>query len=1249
LVRRGAGEAAIDTPAEFARELDALRRASGKSYRQLAAECGLGFNTVAGYCAGRHLPQLSVQAQFQQLLAALGVPAGAARDDWCAALAGLRARSRPIAASTWNPYRGLRAFESSDAAVFFGRQELTARLLTELDRCRESGTALVVVGPSGSGKSSLLRAGLLAAVESAVLVTPGAEPLRQWTQRAPCVADDAVVVIDQFEELFTLCTDEGERVGFLTAVLERRAPVVVGLRADFYGHALRYPQLAALFQRSQIVVEPMTEAQLREAIVEPARSAGLELESGLVELLLRDTAREPAALPLLSHTLRTVVELAQACDPPAAEIGVTHYRAVGGVHGAVATTAEQAYQSLTVDQRQAARRLFLRLVRTDDSTADTRRRVTFDELVEGRPASEADEVAEVLDVFVTHRLLTTGPHTAEIGHEALLAAWPRLADWLAEDRAGHHLHGRLTAAARSWRADGRPAEGLYQGGALAGALEWALEPGPSQALNPLEREFLAASVAARAARAATERRRMRRAYQLVSALMVLVLIAAGTAFYARQVTTGAQREARFALSRQIAATADRLRAKDPALAAQFALVAYRTAPTPQARSAVLESSATPVPRRSLLSQAGTAVLASAGALSATGTVDGQVQLWRTTADGAPAPAGPRLTIGHAVAVLALSRDATLLAAADQDGSVWLWRVSDPGHPVALRLPAAGAGRVFTLAFSPDGGLLAAGAGDANTYLWQLDAQSPPRRLGGARKAVKSVAFTADGRVLAAAGDDGTVRLWSVPAPTGPTLLGTLGGPTGEIFAIAISPDSRTLAAGTAADHAVYLWDITDPARPSASGAPLTGPASWINTVAFSPDGTTLTAGSSDTLSWQWDLASRRLTGTLPHPAPVTTAVYRDAHTLQTLAGDGTVRTWTLPGPVLTGSTQQVFSVSFDAAGSRLLVGAGDGSLSLWDTTDPTHPLRAAAPVLGDGPGLPALGGASALTPDGGTELGGATDGTIRCWDVTDPAHPRIVGTPLPVAHATIEAIAVSRDGTAAAVSSDDGSVHLLDLSDRAHPVVTAALTGPAGAAYGVRFSPDGHLLAVAGGDAKGYLWRVQDRAHPQLLTTVTGLRAAAYSTAFSPDGRLLAFGTADSSVRLVDLTRPQQPTLLPAPLVGPVGEVYELAFSPGRDLLAVSSVDGSIWLWQLGFPPGEHLAEPVLLATLQTAAGGLFSVAFGPDGHTLAGGGSAGTVQLWDTDPGSVAAWICTRTGDPITPAEWDRFIPGHPFDPPCR
>lgn len=1231
---------AIDTPENFARELDALRRASGKSYRRVAAECGLGFNTIAGYCAGRHLPQLSVRRQFQGLLTAVGVPAGEAQDVWFEALTVLTARVKRVVVPMRNPYRGLRAFQAQDAAEFFGRKELTVRLLSALAHCRATRVPLVVVGPSGSGKSSLLRAGLLPAIESSVLMTPGADPLKRWA-RTVSAADD-VVVVDQFEELFTLCSDEPERERFLTALLDHQGPVVLGLRADFYETALRYPQLAGLLQHGQVLVTPMTEAQLREVIVEPARSADLELENGLVELLLRDTARESGGLPLLSHTLQTIVELAELEDPPSRAIGVAHYRAAGGVQGATAHSADLAFLSLTTDQQVEVAHLFLRLVTTDDSTVDTRRPVTFDELFEGRSLAQTDDLAEILDVFISHRLLTADTQTVEIAHEALVSAWPQLQGWLEEDRSGRRLHSKLTEAARGWRAEGRPAEGLYQGSALAAASEWAGEPRHRDALNPLEREFLTASDAARSARWSAERRRIRRGYQLVSTLVVLVLIAAGAGLYARQVTSSADHQAQVALSRQIAGTANRLRLKDPALAAQLALTSYRVAPTEDARSALLNSSATATPRRAHAAQGTATVMASAGALMAMGTDTGQVELWRTSAAGPPTRISTHLMTGHSVAALTLSGDGTLLAAGDQAGTVSAWRINDPAHPMALPVPPAHSGRVSALAFSSDDKLLAAGTDNTLTHLWRLGADTPPVVLKGPRAAVKGVAFSPNGHVLAVGGDDRTVHLWDVSVAGRPLPLPSLAGPAGKIFAIAISPDSHTLAAGAAADHAAYTWDIADPAHPKPLGRPLTGPAGWVNTVAFSPDGATLAGGSSDTLLWRWDLRSRQVIGTLPHPTPLTAVTYRDGHTLDTLASDGIVRTWNVPGPTLTGSTQQVFSLSYNAAGTRLLVGAGDSSLHLWDVADRLHPLPA-GPLMANPPGMAQLAGAAVLTPDGATAIGGATDGTISLFKVADPRHPVSLGLPMKVAHRLIEAIAVSHDGRTAAVSSEDGSVHLIDISDPAHPVGVAALTGSTGTAFGVGISPDGRILAVAGEDAKGNLWDIADRAHPRLLTTVTGFKGAVYAVAFSPDGKLAAFGAADYSVRLVKLARSRAPVPISTPLIGPVGEIYDLTFDPENHQLAISSIDGTIWLWDVHDP-----GKPDMLATLQVTSGGLFAVTFSPDGRTLAAGGSSNVVQLWNTGTASVASWICKNTGDPITPSEWSQFIPGQPYDAPC-
>ncbi|WP_328918089.1 MULTISPECIES: nSTAND1 domain-containing NTPase [unclassified Streptomyces] len=1264
----------MDTAEEFARALDALRRASGKSYRALADECGLGFNTIAGYCSGRHLPQLAVHAEFAALLAALGVPAGEPRKAWLEALRTLPARARRGAAPTWNPYRGLEAFGSDDAGVFFGREALSAQLVDTLAGCRRRGVPLVVVGPSGSGKSSLLRAGLLPRVGPSVVMTPSAAPLRQWASHAAGAARDAVVLVDQFEELFTLCAEESERLAFMAVLLDHPGPVVLGLRADFYSRALRYPRLAVALQQGQVPVGPMAPAQLREVIVEPARLAGLELEDGLVELLLADATREVGLLPLLSYTLQAIVELARAENPRATSVGVRHYRAAGGVRGAIAQTAEVAFLSLPVRQQPVARHLFLRLVKTDDSTADTRRRVAFDELLDARapadphsavagpadataqstpatvrpaavPQSAADDdMAEVLDVFVTRRLLTAGEQTVEIAHEALLAAWPRLRGWLEDDREGHRVHGRLTAAARAWRDEQHPAEGLYRGGTLAAALEWAAGPGSGDALNPLERQFLTASSDAASAREAAERRRVRRRYQMSSLLMALVLVAAGAGAYAHRVGVTAHRETRTALSRQTAERADRLRDKDPGLAAQLALAAYRTAATPEARASLLDSSARPTARRLRADPGSAVVSASTPSLVAVGTSAGRVRLWRPRAAGGPVPVGPGLTLGRAPAALALSADGTMLAAGDSTGRVTVWRVADPSHPVPVPLPSGASRTVLGLAFSANGRLLAASGGDGTVRLWRVDGEaSAPAALTGSHQAVTSVAFTPDGRTLAAGGDDRRVRLWDVSGAGPPRVLSALTGAASKIYAIAVSPDGHTLAAGTAAEHNVRIWDISDPARPVPLGKPLTGPASWINTVTFSPDDRTLAAGSADTSLWLWDLRSRQPLGTLPQPAPVLAAAYEDAGTLDTLAGDGVLRSWSVPGPVLTTGTSQVFSVSFDATGHRLLAGDGAGTLRLFDVTDPQRPAAIAGPI-GNVPGSAPLAGASALTPDGDVALGGATDGTVSVFDMADPAHPAALGRPVRVARATIEAIALSADGSTAAVSADDGSVHLLDLADPAHPAVLAAMTGPTGIAFGVRFSPDGKLLALAGEDARGYLWNVRDRHHPRLLTTVRGLGGAVYATAFSHDGRLLAFGGADYSVRLVDLSRPDTPVLVGAPLVGPVGEIYELAFAPGDDRLAVSSIDHTVWLWDLRQP-----RRPDLLATLKSSGDGLLTVGFSPDGRTLAAGGRGDAVHLWNTDPDSVARWACATVGDPITPAEWARFLPDLPYTAPCR
>ncbi|MEV7099680.1 WD40 repeat domain-containing protein [Amycolatopsis sp. NPDC051045] len=1044
--------------------------------------------------------------------------------------------------------------------------------------------------------------------------------------------------MDQLEELFTVSA-AAERDSFLSAALAWPGKLVLALRADFYDRATEPAALAPLLQRHQVVLGSLTEPQLRAAITAPALAAGLRLDDGLIEMLLADCIDQPGALPLLSHTLRTMVELTRH-NGSATQLDAAAYRATGGLGGAVAQTADHAYRQLAEEQQVVARSLFLRLVNIGDGFADTRRRVTTNELFDGLADAEADRLAEVVGTFVAIRLLTAHETTVEISHESLLTAWPRLATWLDDDRAGRRLHRRLTAAAHDWAAEGRTSDGLYHGRVLDSLAEWAAQDDAAPMLNAVEREFLDASLTRRTTRAQEERRRLQRRYQLLCLALVLFLAAVGAGVVAFRSAADAAGQEQLGQSRRAAATATRLRDEDPALAAQVALAAYRLAPTTEATSALLDATARPTPQRMHAPGGAATALATARSLLAAGTAGGTVQLYRT-GNHLPSPAAAVLHVDGVVDAVALDPAGVWLAAGTRTGALAVWRISDPEHPVALGSFTATGPRVFGLAFDHSGTVLAAGRGDGTTLVWAMAAGSRPITLTGPAQAVKSVVFTPAGTGLAAGSDDGAVYRWDLADLARPRPLPRLTGPTGKIFSIAVSPDGHVLAAGSGADHSVHLWNIADPEHPRPDGDPLTGPASWINSVAFSPDGTRIAAAGSDTKLWLWDLQTRQPIGTLPHTTQVAAVVFEDDSTLVTTATDGVLRRWTLPGPLLVGSANQVFSAGFDAVGHRLLVGAGDHVLQLWrldDTSRPGVVAKLTSTYAGD-----ELAGASALSPDGRLVIGGTTGGRLCFWDVTDPARPTPLGTPLAVARSVVQAIVFSSDSRFIAVSSSDGTVQLVDVTDQRHPVEVTTLPSIGATAYGVRFSPDGHLLAVAGGDGTGYLWDVTDRRAPRSIYKLGGFTGAVYAAAFNAAGTLLAFGGADRSVRLVDVTGPPAPRPVGPVLAGPVDEVYELAFAPHSDTLAVSSIDRTIWLWDVGTPD-----RPAVQATLTAADDGLFTVTYAPDGHTLLAGGRDAGVRLWNTDPGAAARMVCTTTGEPITREEWDQLLPGVSFTPPC-
>ena len=581
------------------------------------------------------------------------------------------------------PYKGLVAFEPEDSELFFGREELVSSLVQRL----EESAFLAVVGPSGSGKSSLVRAGVVPELECGekrvriAIIEPGEHPL----EKIVAVQGADLIVVDQFEEVFTLCRDEEERSAFVDGLLdaaEQGSRVVVVLRADFYGHCASHPRLAAALENRQALVGPMTEEELRQAIERPAEQAGLVLEPGLADSIVRDIAGEPGALPLLSHSLLETWKRRSG-----RMLTILGYLQSGAVRGAIAKTAETVYQeSLTPEQKTLARNIFLRLTELGEGTEDTRRRVRVGELTP-RP-EQAGDVDEVLRVLVDARLVTVGEGTVEVAHEALIRHWPTLRAWLDEDREGRLVHRRLTEAAQEWETLGKEPGALYRGTRLAAAAEWAERH--DDELNELEREFLGAARGAELSEVEAARRRNRRLRILVAALALLLLSALAAGGFALVQRSDAQDKARVAQAGRLAAQSREAAGQHPDLALLLALEAGRLDDSIDTRGALLGGLEHGSRIRSWLQGFDAPVIATAfspdGGLLATVTL-GEVTLWDTTT-WRPLGLPLRSSQGGWEEGVDFSPDGRTLAIAGVQGRVELWDVSTAKQVGELADPVA---------------------------------------------------------------------------------------------------------------------------------------------------------------------------------------------------------------------------------------------------------------------------------------------------------------------------------------------------------------------------------------------------------------------------------------------------------------------------------------------------------------------------------------------------------------------------------
>lgn len=1338
---------------EFAAGLTVLRNRAGLTVREVAKLTDIPAGTIGDYFRGQSLPRTTPYEPGEPvpltvILRVCGVTDAIAQLHWAQAADRLRPTRGPRPAGAPDPYPGLRAFQTEDADWFFGREQLTSELVGELaDRYRRGGI-LVVLGVSGAGKSSLLRAGLIPALcrgdlgepGSAdwpwLLFTPGEHPLEElaarlaekagttsaaaaellWAgpraaadlaRRASAVPGDPtatagsdrrlVVVVDQFEEVFTSCADEAEQVAFIAALWAAAggspagggeaegdgcappALVVVGLRADFYYHVLRRADLMPALESRHVLVGPMTEEELRAVVAKPAAKENIRLEDGLVELLLRDlqpptgpgndqrtggrgapvvaAAHEPGALPLLAHALNVTWDRRLH-----GRMTVAEYQASGGIQGAVAQTAEDAYAELeNAGQADAVRQLFLRLVHIGDDTADARRRVSREELIDSWAGDRSEELAAVLRQFVDRRLVTVDSDGVEIAHESVLSAWPRLRGWIDADRVGLVIRHRLTDAARGWLESGRDPDLLVRGGRLRAAQGWARDPAHRGALNHLEQEFLTASVQRHEAeqRAARRWKSVRRV--LVGTLAVLFLFATGTATFAFVQAKTAGRERDEAQSRSLASFVRTLRGKDISLARQLALIAYDISPTTEARSALIDATALRPAVRMLGDAKGDAGILYAVGIHPGGTIvaaatEGTVRFWDVSDPGHPTPRPALPGAGCSkIYALAFSPDGNLLAASCRDGSIHLWDTHDPMVPTELPALTGLGAKVYSVAFSPDGSMMAAaiaeptvdGVTPGSVRLWQVSGDTP-RPLGGPLRIsdtspAKSISFHPDNDFLAVGTDDGTVQVWDISTPEHPANPVPAVGATKAIGQLAFSPDGRRLAAG-GADFLVHLWSTVDPRNPVPDGAPIGGSSTYVNAVAFSPDGGTLAIASSDANVGVRlvDLTSddHPVTATMPHPSAVTSVKFSpDGTKVISGANDGTARVWPAASTTLEGFGYTVSATRFSPGGDTLAIGSAD--LRFLDVADPQHP-RPLGPALTN---LDHFSGTVAFAPNKRLLAEGhGKSGTVQLWNVTDPARPVPLGPPLQAHRQQVETVTFSPDSTVLVTGSRDGAVHLWDVRTPEAPVQLSTPGTFGGYVSEVFFSPDGKLLAAGSTDKTIRLWNVSNPRSPiPVGGTFTPANHYVLSTVFSPDGTMLAVSLADSTVRLYDVTNPAHLTPIGKPLTGPEGYVNFVSFSTDGTALAGTAADGTVSIWEL-----HGHDQPSSYATLTLGAGAMYPVNYQPQSHLLVAGNDEKKAWIWTTDTDAAAALVCDTSGDAITREEWEKYVPGRSYDPPC-
>jgi WD40 repeat protein/energy-coupling factor transporter ATP-binding protein EcfA2 len=1256
---------------DFGDLLRFLRRRAGITQIDLSIAVGYSHAQISRLEQNLRQPDLpTIEARFLEALMLRDEPQAAAR--LLALAAKVRREDAPAPGDC--PYKGLNYFDERDAELFVGRQALTERLVKRLlDMVSRNATDekrfLAIVGASGSGKSSLLRAGVLPALRfqrasakwPVLILTPTAHPIeslaRALTQKMDSVAaaatlmDDLardgrsldlyikrelqnsnagykLLVIDQFEELFAICRSEGERAAFIDNLLTAASTdggqtlVVIIMRADFYAHCANYPQLREALARQQEYIGAMSDEELRAAIEEPAKRRRWELEPGLADLILQDAGHAPGALPLASHALMETWERRRGRT-----MTLSGYRAAGGVSGAIAETAETVFtDQLNPEQQLIARRIFLRLTELGEETgsAGTSRRASFRELV--RRPDEAAATESVVKALADARLVTTSEDAVQVAHEALIRNWPRLRNWLEENREGFRLHRNLTEAAAEWLGMQREEGLLYRGARLAQAREWAVSH--REDLNLQELEFLEASIglseretAEREAQrqreleaaqklAETESRAAanlrRRAMYLRAALGVAAILAVAALVFASRANQNAleasrnaleasrnqstaEQQAHLASSRELAAAAVNNLETDSQLSILLALEALKQADTSEAENALHQGILAARLTGKVSAHAGYTygvAISPDGSRFASAGMDGLVKIWLSNDLTAAAGMQPVMTIENPIdfdvqnisngSTVAFSPDGSRLAAVAEKEAVKIW---DAGSGELQFRLAGRSGNIPSLAFSADGKRLVTAHQNGQAMIWDVSTGKRLRTItlpGGAGKSTILAVFTPDERQLVTSGTDGYLRFWDLGEKPGQQLFSvnyyeesSFSPAYDPVVSISFSPDSEHMAVGTC--RLGIVWDLRQ-LEADAHAKPLVTlvrHGGCINSISYTPDGSRLVTGSADGTAKVWDATTGK-----------------ELFSLRSGFGS-------------------IWSMAVSPDGMQVLSAHENGSIAVWDISPRgSQEWWEIAPVdRGD------------FSSDGKRLMTGfLPEDLFQVWRLS-PAGAELNHAMQDFDNAVIiktmkaEADLGLLASTGVQVFTTTGADLYIKLWDPAAGKLlksfainmTSTARGHTGWVLDMDFSPDGTRLATAGADGYAYVW---DLASGNALLSLMGHESYVMDIAYSPDGKLLATGSWDGTARLWDAQSGQ----LLRTLYGKAGAVYEVDFSPDGKRLVTANRDKKAIVWDV--QTGEQLL------TLSGQGNAVMHVDYSPDGSRIATGTEDNIATVWDASSG---------------------------------